>query len=354
MTLRVPRTRFGRVALVTPLLAASAFLLWWRGPDWSIVADAFSLVHWWWIVAALGLNLVSVAIRSLAWRTVINQALARPHPRFAGVFSAFAIGLLANAILPGRIGELARVAVLTRRLPRGRGHTATLLGTVVAHRLFDLFPALILIGYVLATARIPHWAITSLVVVAGIGVVLFAFALAGARFPQRTALDGAGAVRRLLATGRRGLGVMRAPGASAVAVVFQSLGWLAQLFAVYVAMRAFGIDAPLPAAGLVLLLMNVATIFPLWPGNIGLLQAAVALPLASYGVAYATGFAYGLGLQVLEMSVGVGVGLIFLTREGLSLETLRRMPEPGPDELTRQAVHAVEVDAPRPRTRIPS
>ena len=54
-------------------------------------------------------------------------------------------------------------------------------------------------------------------------------------------------------------------------------------------MQAFGIDAPLPAAGLVLVLMNVATIVPLWPGNIGLVQAAVAVPLRNYGVPYATG-----------------------------------------------------------------
>ena len=92
-------------------------------------------------------------------------------------------------------------------------------------------------------------------------------------------------------------------------------------------MRAFDIHAPLPAAGLVLLLMNVATIFPLWPGNFGLLQAAVALPLVQYGVAYSTGFAYAIVLQVVEMSVGVGVGLIFLAREGLSFAMLRGMPD---------------------------
>jgi hypothetical protein len=74
-----------------------------------------------------------------------------------------------------------------------------------------------------------------------------------------------------------------------------------------------------------LLLVNVATIFPLWPGNVGLLQAAVALPLRQYGVAYGTGFASGLVLQAVEMSVGVGVGLVFLAREGLSLATLQRM-----------------------------
>ena len=73
--------------------------------------------------------------------------------------------------------------------------------------------------------------------------------------------------------------------------------------------------------------MNVATIFPLWPGNVGLLQAAVALPLVPYGVAYSTGFAFGIGLQAIEMSVGVGVGLIFLAREGLSFAMLRGMPD---------------------------
>ena len=91
-------------------------------------------------------------------------------------------------------------------------------------------------------------------------------------------------------------------------------------------MRAFDIHAPLPAAGLVLVLMNVAMLFPLWPGNIGLVQAAIALPLVSYGVDYPKGFAFGIGLQAIEMSVGVGVGLIFLAREGLSYAMLKRMP----------------------------
>ena len=115
-----------------------------------------------------------------------------------------------------------------------------------------------------------------------------------------------------------------------------------QLLAVWVAMRAFDIDAPLSAAGVVLLLMNVATIFPLWPGNIGLLQAAVALPLREYGVPYATGFAYGLVLQVVEMSVGVGVGLIFLAREGLSFASLKRMEQEEEESVENVLEHGLE------------
>jgi len=115
---------------------------------------------------------------------------------------------------------------------------------------------------------------------------------------------------------------------------------LMQLLAVYATMQAFDIDAPLPAAGLVLVLMNVATIVPLWPGNIGLVQAAVALPLRNYGVPYATGFAFGLALQAIEMACGVGLGLIALAREGISFAVLRRMqPEEQSAEDVLEGVH---------------
>ena len=326
--MRILRNRWALALGLVALFVAVGALLWWRGPDWGVVYHAFDFVNWAWIFFALALNLLSVLARSLAWQLTIVQALDPPDPPYNRVFSAFAIGLLGNAALPGRIGELARVAVLRRRLPHhASGTSVALVGTVFAHRLFDVIPALGLVAYVLATAKIPDWAVTSLIVVSAIGVALFAAAILSARRGGVGLPDGSKPVRRLIAMARQGLSVMKAPAPAAGAILLQCTGWLLQLFAVYVAMRAFDIHAPLPAAGLVLLLMNVATIFPLWPGNIGLLQAAVALPLVQYGVAYSTGFAYGLVLQVIEMSVGVGVGLIFLAREGLSFATLREMPD---------------------------
>jgi uncharacterized membrane protein YbhN (UPF0104 family) len=317
-----------RLALVLIAAAGVLAVVWWRGPAWGQVASAFGAVRWRWVLAAIGFNLLSVIARSLAWRTVINQAMPPPRPGYPLVFSAFCVGLLGNAVLPGRIGELARVAVLTRRLPTRPGLWATLVGTVFAHRVFDLLPVLALIAYVLATAKIPGWASTSLTAVIAVGVALMLFALVSARRHDRSALDGLGAARRLIEMARRGLGVMHRPAAAAEAIAFQVVGWGCQLLAVYTAMRAFHIHAPLPAAGLVLVLMNIATIFPLWPGNFGLLQAAVAFPLVQYSVSYARGFAYGIGLQAIEASVGVGMGLLFLAREGLSFAMLKRMPEP--------------------------
>jgi uncharacterized protein (TIRG00374 family) len=263
------------------------------------------------------------------------------------------VGLFANAVLPGRIGELARVAVLTRKLPRRRGIWATLVGTVFAHRVFDLVPVLLLILYVVITAKVPAWAITILLIVVGVGVGLFTFAFVSARTHHATRLDGLGAVRRIVTMGRQGLGVMRSPLGATVAILFQISGWLCQLFAVWTAMRAFDIHAPVPAAGVVLLVMNVVTIFPFWPGNVGALQVAIAAPLAaSYGVAYAHGVAYGFGLQAIEASVGIGVGLLFLAREGLSVAMLQVMPTAAQAEIADEEAEAEE-DAEPARARVP-
>ena len=158
--------------------------------------------------------------------------------------------------------------------------------------------------------------------------------------------------RRVVAMARQGLGVMRTPLASVVAIAFQCAGWLCQLLAVYTAMRAFDIHEALPAAGLVLLLMNVVTVFPLWPGNVGLLQVAIALSLLPYGVSYGRGIAYGIGLQAIEASVGIGVGLIFLAREGLSYTMLKVMPDAAQAELPPEDEEAAE-EASGARARVP-
>jgi len=331
--LHPPASLTGRVVLGLLLMGGVFALFWWRGPSFHAIGDAFTAVVWEWVAVAIAINLLSVVVRALAWSTVIRQAMPPPHPKPLTVFSAFSVGLFANAVLPGRIGELARVAVLVRKLPRRKGLWATLVGTVLAHRVFDIVPVLLLIIFVIVTAKVPAWAITILIAVVGIGIGLFTFTLVSAR-TDAGELDSVGAVRRLVTMARQGLGVMRSPTGMALAIAFQISGWVCQLFAVWTAMRAFHIHAPLPAAGVVLLVVNVVTIFPFWPGNVGAVQLAIAAPLsASYGVAYALGVAYGFGLQAIEASVGIGVGLLFLAREGLSIAMLKVMPSAAQTEL---------------------
>lgn len=312
--------------LVAAAAAAVAALLVVRGPDWTAVGRSLTEMRWSWALVAVGINLASALVRGLAWRTVLVQAAPPPYPRLRDVFSAFFVGIFANGVLPGRVGEVARVGVLARRLPARRGLWSALLGSVVAHRLLEIVPSIGLILWVLAAAKIPAWGRTALLTVLGAATALFLLGLALARRHEHGASTGAaGRIRVIGAHLQEGLGVLRSPAPALQAVALQSAAWILQLLAVWTAMRAFHIDVPLTAAAAVLALMNVALILPLWPGNVGLQQAAIALPLVPYGVPYAHGFAYGIGLQAIESSVGYVGGLVFLLREGLSPGRLREL-----------------------------
>jgi glycosyltransferase 2 family protein len=327
MKVPIPHSRPLRAFLVAVPLVLAVALVLWHGPDLGPVERAFRYVRWEWVAAAVLLNLFSVVVRSEAWRTVIKQAVL-PPPGHRAVFSAFCVGLLANAALPGRVGELARVAVLTRHLPRRPpGAWATIAGTVFAHRLFDFVVAVPLVLYVLYTAKIPDWAVPALAVVSGVGVGLLLASMLLARREHKPITESLSLTRRLLRMARSGLAVLRRPGPAFEALVLQVLAWGAQLLAVYTSFLAFNIDVSFTAAALVLVMMNVAMAFPFWPGNVGLVQAAVALALLPYGVSYGRGVLFGIGLQAIEVSVGVGLGLLFLAREGFSFAMLRRMPE---------------------------
>lgn len=334
-------TRLGRLALVLAFVLLFVFLLLWRGPEFSLLERAFRAVTWEWVAAAVLLNLFSVIVRAHAWNIVLRQAIPPPWPLRRSVFSAFCVGLLANAALPGRVGELARVAVVTRHTRRRPGTWATIVGTVFAHRLFDVVVAIPLVVYTLYVAPIPDWALPILAVAIGVGFGLLIAGFVLARKQQRPLTEEFGPLRRLLHLARRGLTVLRRPRPALEALFFQTVGWVAQLLAVYTVFLAFSIEVSIPEAALVLVIMNLVMVFPFWPGNVGLVQAAVAAALLSYGVSYPRGFFFGIGVQAIEIGVGVGLGFIFLAREGFTFAMLRRMPEVTDVEIDDERVERI-------------
>lgn len=327
---KVPRAlgaRWLRFGLIAVAGAGVVALLVFHGPNWGQVWHALAGMSWWWAFAAVFLNFVSALARAMSWDNVIKEAVAPPHPRLIDVFSAFFVGILANGVLPGRVGEVARIGVLMRRMPgRDRpGLWPAMIGTVLAHRILEVFPSIALILWVLIEAHIQPAARTALWGIAAASVVFVAVGVAFARRREQGEVDVKSRFGALLAHLREGLGILREPIPSLISAGWQTAAWLLQLGAVYVTLLAFGIHLPLVAAAAVLAVMNVALVLPLWPGNLGVLQAAIAVPLVAYGVPTSVAIAYGLALQAIESSVGYVCGIACLAREGISLDRLRAM-----------------------------
>ena len=293
---------------------------------------------------AFVLNVASTLFRALSWSLTISQALPPQHqPRLIQVFSSFGVGLLANAIVPGRLGELARVATLRRHLPNAPpGTTATLVGTVFAHRLFDLVPATMLVVWVLLTADVPHWAVTALLIVVAVGFTLFTVAWMSARRHQRSVahdLQAVGTIRHLLGMARQGLSVLKAP----VPLAGRDPPPVPRLAAP--ADGGVGDDAGLrhrrPVAGRRPRPRpderrdDHSALAGKRRARSG--RGGVAAPQLRRRLR--DRFAFGLALQAIEIACGVALGLLALAREGISVAMLRRMQD---DEEQSSSENAVE------------
>jgi len=94
-------------------------------------------INYWWIFPTVGIIAITFVLRALRWKIILKGICDVP---FWQAFHPTMIGFMMNCVLPGRVGELARPALLKQK--RGVPIT-TGLATIAAERTFDLF---ILIG----------------------------------------------------------------------------------------------------------------------------------------------------------------------------------------------------------------
>ncbi|HUP33245.1 MAG TPA: lysylphosphatidylglycerol synthase domain-containing protein [Gaiellaceae bacterium] len=312
-----------RAAVFVGLLLALAGLTAWRADDALALVAALASVSWPWACAAVAVNVLSVLVRSAAWASLLRRAVPDPPPPRRRIATAFSIAVLANALLPGRAGEVARVVVVSRYVRR-RGGWATIAGSMAAHRALDAVPFAALVAFVLASLAVPGPTALAAALLALLGAAFLAVSVAlaprGATVARRL-----GAVGRLLASARQGLAGLATPRAVAPAASLEACGWACEALGVFFLLRAFGIDVPLLGVALVLLATSLATAFPLWPGNVGVFQVAVAFALGLLGVAYTSGLAFAVGLHAVEVLSAVALGVPALAYEGMSFSSLRRM-----------------------------
>ena len=300
------------------------------------------------VVAALLANFLSVVAKATVWKTSLDTIPDVPRFRYGQVVPALFIGFLLNSLLIARIGEVGRIFVLRRRLAKEgvQVSSPTIAGTVLMEQLaLGITLALLLFVMALTIEDVPQWAFDSTLALgaAMLALLIGVAALDGfsrarrRRARARGRQDGSDLARSwwrslLLAVDRlaysisRGQRVLREPGRFAWSIVAGLASWIAQLVGILWTLDAFGIHHGLAAAGVVFLVSNLVGLFPVIPGNVGVFQIAVAAGLtqAFDDVSFYTAAGFGIGLQVIEVALGVGLGFVFLSLEGLSFGEVRR------------------------------
>jgi uncharacterized protein (TIRG00374 family) len=318
--------------------------------SFGVLANVFTGANFGLVLLALVANLASVAAKALTWRAAIaaieDTEGRRLEVRMREVVPAIFIGFLLNTILFARLGEVARVSVLRRKLA-GRGidlPVSTAVGTLVTEQILSGITLVLVLLGVIAYVPVPRQATNLLAVLSGV-VLTIALAAAGielwARLRRRRipTTDDAYVERwwhllgisftAVMQSMRQGQAIFRRPPLLAFGLTASTLSWIAQLAGILCTMKAYGLPLGVGAAGVVFLASNLVQLFPITPGNLGVFQGATApLLVALYpAVNLNDALTFSIGLQLIEALLGVGVGFVFLSLEGLSLGALRTQVE---------------------------
>jgi uncharacterized membrane protein YbhN (UPF0104 family) len=260
------------------------------------------------VMAALVLHVGNHALRSVAWCNVLRAAYPAERVPLLTVASSYAVGVALNAVVPGRGGDAAKVALLRLRL---RGSTVpALASTLSVVVIFDLVAATALLlavglsGAVPLSADLPSAPAPWLA-----GAVLLAL-LAAVPLARRLRAP----LRRLRAQVARGGAILRTPWRYARGVVaVQAAAWCCRIGVVYCLLAAFGVEATLPRAALVMVLCGASTLVPLTPGGAGTQQVMLAFALSQVATASVVlSFSVGMqaGITAVNALLGLAAGMV--------------------------------------------
>jgi uncharacterized membrane protein YbhN (UPF0104 family) len=290
--LSIRRVAVCAAALAALLVVATAPQL--LGPQ---VADAFTglgAASTGWLWAAGALFVAALACAACGWRSAVALCGARLSRVDAS--ARYGVGSLVNSLTPARIGDVVRIALFARAVP-GTDRLWTTGGACAAIAAARALALGVLLAAASAVGAMPLWPL--LLVGAAIGV-----AAAVSLFARRSRLTGR--VGHLLDAFRE-LG--RRPSASLPLVGWILLATAARVGAAAASAAALGVDKPLQAALLIVPALDLAGLFPLTPGNVGLTSGAVAIALQGVGLDLTTALSVGIALHAVETLAGIGFGL---------------------------------------------
>ncbi|HLY39283.1 MAG TPA: lysylphosphatidylglycerol synthase transmembrane domain-containing protein [Candidatus Binatia bacterium] len=309
-----------------------------QGTDWSQVGAVLQQARPAWLVVVVVATLATVYIRAQRWRILLRPLGDVPlYP----VLSATAIGFGASSVLPFRLGEFVRPALLGRRAGVSMSGA---LSSVVIERLFDM---LLVIGCFLAVSliypEVPPNMRRGAFVLAALAALGFGVLLLMQRhrerseailerlirlLPERLARR----LRPLVASFMNGLGGL-ADASTVLLVLWYSAylwGVITLTFLFSFLALPFGSHIPLVAASLTTVVIVAAAVFlPQAPGYVGTWQAGCVLALGLFGVSKEVAIGYSLLSWIVQMGTNIGVAGIFLAREDISLAQLLRVAERG-------------------------
>ncbi|MBI5896498.1 MAG: flippase-like domain-containing protein, partial [Desulfobacterales bacterium] len=131
--------------LVGGLMSVATLYLAFRNVPLAELVSYLGSIAYLWLIPSVGLVALAFVLRAYRWRLILKSAKS---VGFWQAYHPLMIGFMINCILPGRVGEIARPAIIKREqsVPFSTGFA-----TVAAERIFDMLVLIALLAAVFTT-----------------------------------------------------------------------------------------------------------------------------------------------------------------------------------------------------------
>lgn len=325
------------------LISAIFLGLFFYRTDVQEIWDALKEANYAIAFASLPVYFAGIWVRTIRWQYLLKPVKSVPAWR---LYPVVIIGLMANNLIPARMGELVRAYILGEREQVSK---ASSLGTIAVDRLFDgltLVPMLlIVVAFVGNSEKFPlpvvDWTI-NLVQLAVVMAVLFGAALLVLfvlAFSERARHKSDELIMTITPERFRpsleglahaffdGLHSLRSPIDMAIAWVMSTVSWLLEGTMYYIIGLAFDIDVGFQHYLLATAAANLAISVLASQGGIGPFELVTKQIFIAAGVVTGQAEAFAIALHALVLIPVIILGLYFLSTMGMSLGEMFKRSE---------------------------
>jgi uncharacterized protein (TIRG00374 family) len=284
--------------------------------------DHLAAIHWSFLLLALLCHVTRMAAVSRAWFNILRASYPRTRVRWREIYGAYVAGVGVNAIIPARVGDLAKLYIAKRRVPEST--YTTLATTQVALSVFDFAAAGLLLLWAVVAGVLPGlsvlpslpdagWFLEHYKLMFNILLVVLVAILVGLVLAAHRIQDFKDRVAQGFAIfGDRSAYLRRV-------ALLQATDWTLRFVTIYLFLRAFGIPASFHNALLIQVTQSLLTVFPFTPSGAGTEQALILYMLGSQASRSSLlAFAVGMKLTVVIVNVAIGFGAIAIMLKTLN------------------------------------
>jgi uncharacterized protein (TIRG00374 family) len=282
--------------------------------------------------------IVNLPLRAWRWQLIFPSS---SRPGLGACLTVLGIGNMANLLLPGRAGDLARCVLVGRA--DSLTESSRTLATLAVEKVLD---GLALVGMVLYSVwalHPPHWVLELL----RVAILIFGGALlllVVLRYRTRALID---TLRRgfrfvrlssleekfdgLLTAFADGLSAVSSAGQMLMLLLLTAAIWTTEAGLIWGLARALGLAVSLKSALVATAVLGLGVMIPAAPGSLGTYELFGTEGFKLAGIAASSALALTVVIHAWVFLANIVVGISLLTLKGISLAQLRNRlhDEPG-------------------------